>query len=140
MANCPKTPQSKTLLIANLSERIEYRALYVHDFGDNCTNGIRDDAKATNSMSPLKGARFAASAKANALRDLSCRFPRVVFRGVSGNHGRFTKGMPWKQPTEILDRLVFEWTKASLASLQPIRQSKRELADLFHRPVPHPAA
>lgn len=101
----------KTLLIADLNDRIDYHVLYVHDLGDNVENEHHEDAKSTNSMTPMKAARFAAELKAVALRDLAARFERVVYRGIPGNHGRTKQKMPWRLPTENFDWLIYQWVK-----------------------------
>jgi hypothetical protein len=112
----------KSILLSQLSERVVFDTLYVHCFGDFLTNVLRDgfshdDSKVTASMMPMRGARFSASLLAHAVRDLSAHFPRVVVRGVPGNHGRFTKGMSHKLPTENLDWLIYEWAKTMCADL-----------------------
>jgi hypothetical protein len=65
----------------------------------------------------MKGARFAATLLAYALRDLSAAFPKAKVRGVPGNHGRFTKGFAHKLPTENLDWLIYEWAKTMTLDL-----------------------
>ena len=102
----------KTIMFSGIyGDRITFPTLYVHDFGDNCQNFLHEDDAPTNSMPPLKAARWAAEIKAAALRDLSAHFPRVIFRGVPGNHGRTTKKVAWGLPTENLDWLVYQWTR-----------------------------
>lgn len=115
----------KTIMFAHFSERVVFDTLYVHALGDFVTNTLRDgfdhaDAAVTASMQPIKGARFAATLMAYALRDLAPHYERVVFRGVPGNHGRFTKGMSHKLPTENLDWLVYEWTRTMASDIPNI--------------------
>ena len=110
----------KTILIANLASKIDYHTLYIHDCGDNVENHLHEDSKSSNSMTPLKAARFAAELKAVALRDLSGHFERIIFRGVPGNHGRTQAKMPWSLPTENLDWLIYQWTKTLCADIPNI--------------------
>ena len=115
----------KTVLISHLSERVEFGTLYVHCFGDFLTNVLRAgfdhiDALATAAMMPMKGARFAATLLAYALRDLAPNFPSVKVRCVIGNHGRNTKSMPYQLPTENLDWLVYQWAKTLTADLHNV--------------------
>jgi len=115
----------KTLLLSGLSERISFDTLYVHCFGDFLTNVLRagfdhPDMLATAAMMPMKGARFAATLLAYAVRDLAANFPRVKVRCVIGNHGRNTKSMPYQLPTENLDWLIYRWAETMCAGLDNV--------------------
>jgi hypothetical protein len=115
----------KTIMLSRLSERVVFGTLYVHCFGDFLTNVLRagfehTDSMVTASMMPMKGAKFAATILAHALRDLAANFPVVRVRGVPGNHGRFTKGFAHKLPTENLDWLVYQWAMTMCRDLKNV--------------------
>ncbi len=51
---------------------------------------------------------------------LSKYFPRIRFYGVSGNHGRLTKGITDSHPSENLDRMVYYIVKERVKQMQGI--------------------
>jgi hypothetical protein len=83
-----------------------FEHLFVADLGDSVAGDLLHDNKATNALGVFQSIAAVAAVKARALTELASRIP-VTYVGVPGNHGRRTEKMPWKQPSETADWLVY---------------------------------
>lgn len=85
----------------------KFERLWVFDLGDSINGELRDEQKATNAYGWCESVRVVAHVRARALHELSAHVP-VVYIAVPGNHGRLSKSLEWKRPTENGDWLVAE--------------------------------
>lgn len=85
----------------------EFEELHVIHTGDAVSGIIHDELIETNCLNIVEQATIGALVTAQALRELCAKFPRVVFTGVVGNHGRTEKAKRWKGKAQVNWDFVF---------------------------------
>lgn len=91
---------------------------FIHT-GDAVSGVIHDELIETNDLNIVEQAHLGALVTAQALRELCAAFPRVVFTGVVGNHGRTEKQKRWKGKAQVNWDYVFYHYLACMLRDQP---------------------
>lgn len=97
----------------------EFDELHVIHTGDAVSGIIHDELIESNCLNIVEQAHLGALVTAQALRELCAVFPKVVFTGVVGNHGRTEKAKRWKGKAQVNWDYVFYNYLATMLRDQP---------------------
>ena len=103
-------------LIDNL-KNYSYETLYIFGLGDFINGTIHDALQFSKYKNSIKNALATGELLAQMIKDLSVYFPKIVFIGLSGNHGRFSPKIDWKAAQQNWDYLVNSHAVSRLQSL-----------------------
>lgn len=96
--------------------------LHVIHTGDFVSGIIHDELSETNCLNIVEQATLGALVTAQALRELAAVFPRVVFTGVVGNHGRTTPRKRAKGKQQInWDYVAYQYLALMLRDQRNVR-------------------
>lgn len=87
-----------------------FDALHVIHTGDLVSGEIHSELSETNCINIVEQATLGALVVAQGLRELAARFPKIIFTGVVGNHGR-TRAKPYFKRKQQLnwDYIAFNY-------------------------------
>ena len=97
----------------------DFEELHFIHTGDAVSGIIHDELVETNDLNIVEQAHLGALVTAQALRELCAAFPKVVFTGVVGNHGRTEKHKRWKGKAQVNWDYVFYHYLACMLAGQP---------------------